>query len=281
MFSTILVPLDGSPEACTALPLATEFARGHDCRLVLVRAEDGAAGRAEAESDLRATVANLMSGFTTVETHVLRGSPAETIVAAIGQYDADAVVMATHARTELGRVFMGSVAEQVIAYSHVPVGLVHPGVTGVTPLRSILVPLDETAGSRRALEVATRLAREQHAEVRLLTVVRPMPGYVARPIPGLKLDALFAPTWQEARQHAEEPLQRTATSLRRHGVHASAHAVIGETAHSIADDARETGADLIVMSTHALVGPLRTMLGSMATSVLREASCPVLLVHRG
>jgi nucleotide-binding universal stress UspA family protein len=280
MFSTILVPLDGSPEACAALPLAAELGGCRDSRLVLVRAEDDAVAQPEAESDLEAAAAMWMTEFADVETHVLSGSPAEVIHHAIDQYGADAVVMATHARTELGRLFVGSIAEHVIADSEVPVGLVHPGVTRVTPLKSILVPLDETPASRHSLEVATRLARERHGALHLLRVVRPLPGYVSRPLPGVNLDGLFASTWQEARRYAEEPLDRAVTSLRRHGIDATADAVIGDTAATILANAQQTGADLIVMSTHALEGPARTLLGSTAAEVIRDAHCPVLLVHR-
>jgi hypothetical protein len=41
------------------------------------------------------------------------------------------------------------------------------------------------------------------------------------------------------------------------------------------------GADLIVMSTHALTGPMRTLLGSVADAVVRGSHRPVLLIRRG
>jgi nucleotide-binding universal stress UspA family protein len=45
--------------------------------------------------------------------------------------------------------------------------------------------------------------------------------------------------------------------------------------------AADTGnADLIVMSTRALTGPGRALLGSTADAVVRAADCPVLLIHR-
>jgi len=91
---------------------------------------------------------------------------------------------------------------------------------------------------------------------------------------------LISPTWQAIRQSAEDMLQKTVTQLRRGGLEAAAHAVIGEAAQGIVSTADNTGADLIVMSTHALRGPARGLLGSVAAAVVREASCPVLLVRR-
>jgi nucleotide-binding universal stress UspA family protein len=49
---------------------------------------------------------------------------------------------------------------------------------------------------------------------------------------------------------------------------------------SIVQLADEHATDLIVMSTHALTGIQRAVMGSVADAVVRSASCPVLLLHR-
>src|SRR5437868_5205988 len=51
-------------------------------------------------------------------------------------------------------------------------------------------------------------------------------------------------------------------------------------ADSIVHAADVAGADLIVLSTRALTGPSRALLGSTADAVVRAAHCPVLLIHR-
>jgi len=277
MFTTILVPLDGTPEAASALPLARALLAGPEPRLILVRVVESTATTSTADEYLRTVVTG--PGPST-ETLVLCGRPGEQIVHAAATHGVDGVVMATHARAELGRLILGSVAEEVVAASPVPVILTHPGATHVTPIRSLLVPLDGSPGSKRALATATQLAREYGAKIDLVTVVRGMPGYVAKPLPGVSLGHLISPTWQAIRQSAEDMLQKTVTQLRRGGLEAAAHAVIGEAAQGIVTTADNTGADLIVMSTHALRGPARGLLGSVAAAVVREASCPVLLVRR-
>lgn len=59
------------------------------------------------------------------ETAVREGPPAETITAASGEFKADLVAMATHARTGLGRLLLGSVAEAVVRQVAVPVLTCH------------------------------------------------------------------------------------------------------------------------------------------------------------
>ena len=53
-----------------------------------------------------------------------------------------------------------------------------------------------------------------------------------------------------------------------------------DVADTIVAMAEEVESDLIVMSTQALTGPARALLGSVADAVVRRAHCPVLLVHR-
>ena len=55
---------------------------------------------------------------------------------------------------------------------------------------------------------------------------------------------------------------------------------IGDPAREILALERQMAADLIVLATHGRKGVRRMLLGSVAEAVLREATCPVLTVHR-
>jgi nucleotide-binding universal stress UspA family protein len=71
-----------------------------------------------------------------------------------------------------------------------------------------------------------------------------------------------------------------AERLRKTGLHVETRALrgeIGSTIHAVSDD---TDTDLVVMSTHALTGPARAVLGSVADAVVRTSHRPVLLVRR-
>ena len=286
MFAKVLVPLDGSLESVAALPLAQTMLGTTAGELVLVRVPDRAtAGHLDShacESYLNQVAGDLSvaGGPARVTTCVLSGTPDQAIVDAVSSLGADLVVMATHGRGELGRLLFGSTAECVVGHSPVPVLVVRPGARQVTHVRTLLVPLDGSPGGRRALAAATRLARQHGARLELITVILAMPGYLKQPLPGVDLGPVIAPAWNSACQEAADVLQRTAERLRRHGIEASAQAVIGEPTREIVRAAELTEADLVVMSTHALAGPARSLLGSVAASVVREAGRPVLLVRR-
>jgi hypothetical protein len=68
--------------------------------------------------------------------------------------------------------------------------------------------------------------------------------------------------------------------LRADGLAIEGVAPIGDVAPTLIMEAEQQAVDLIVMSTHALVGPKRSLLGSVADQVVRTAGCPVLLVRR-
>ena len=55
----------------------------------------------------------------------------------------------------------------------------------------------------------------------------------------------------------------------------------GNVAETIVQVADAGDSDLMVMSTRALIGPARAILGSTADAVVRTAHCPVMLMHRG
>ncbi len=138
----LIVPLDGSPFAEEVLPVALEVAGKLGGELVLlhvvsVSGQAVAAGRQpaglealkdEARDYLRQVADRLATSDAglRVQYEVRVGPAAEAIVAASHDLDASLVVMATHARTGLDRILLGSVAQGVLRHGSIPVLLVHP-----------------------------------------------------------------------------------------------------------------------------------------------------------
>jgi nucleotide-binding universal stress UspA family protein len=290
MLAKILVPLDGSPQAAAAVPLARTFIRSSPSVLTLVRVvEEPSSVRFSASDEARSATAYLeriaaeLAGkhHVTVESRVLLGRPANEIVRLAEEVHACLVVMATHSRNGVSRLLPGSVAEQVVADSPVPVALVRPGGRRVARIRTLLVPVDGSPGGNRALAAATRLAREHAARIELVTVIPGMPGYLQEPLPGIHMGRYLMPTWEAARQDALAMVDRIVHRLGRHGISTAGHALVGgDVAHAIVRTAGEVSADVVVVSTHALVGPARSVLGSVAGAIVRDAGRPVLLVRR-
>ncbi|HYI25308.1 MAG TPA: universal stress protein [Thermomicrobiales bacterium] len=150
MYDRILVPLDGSELASTALVHAKELAKQLDAPLHLIRAIDptvvnrvGTVGMGfdytaidelltEEEQDATAYIDSQVNtlnadGLTTTGV-VLRGYAAAAIDSVAKE--GDVIVMASHGRTGVRRWFLGSVAEEVLRQSQVPVLLIRQSHDG-------------------------------------------------------------------------------------------------------------------------------------------------------
>lgn len=289
MLRKLLVPLDGTPHAASALPPARALARACHASLLLLRvvAEHaerdvgGTSAAAEAEDNLARVAAELRSDSALhVETAVRRGDPAPQILQAITAQNADLVVMTTHGRSGLPRAVLGSVAQQVLAHSPVPVVLYRPGGKRVTAISTILVPVDGSAGGALALGAAVPLARITGAKLVLVQVAVPILSVVAT-TPDSSLSYAYDPAWDdEALAAAQRYVGGLATRLQARGLRAEGRAALGPVVETVDETADQVDADLIVMSTHALAGPARAVLGSVADAVVRTGRHPVLLVKR-
>ncbi len=132
MFKKILVALDGSPTAEQILPRLETLRNGgceiHLLRVAVSRSIAGAdAAKAqlevlrEAEEYLSHVEEKLHEQGLHVESHIRFGHPAEEILDHCQHWHYDLIAMTTHGRSGVSRLLMGSVAENVIRKSAVPV----------------------------------------------------------------------------------------------------------------------------------------------------------------
>lgn len=292
MSKRILVPLDGSRLAETALPSAETLARltGGQLRLISVlemppifaypefRSED----RERAEAYL-ARVSEQAAGRVdgALDTVVREGHVAAEILAEVREWNADLIVMASHGRGGVSRLWLGSIADRCIRHAGRPVLLVpsHPEATGASAapfaIRRIVVPLDGSRLAEGALEPAAELARASGSPLELLRIVS------RAGIPELTTSALSTNVHRaimsEVRASAEKYLDETARTLGERGITVKPRIVEGlRPSHAILDDA---GEDLIVMTTHGLSGLQRALLGSVADQVAHGAKAPVMILR--
>jgi len=138
------------------------------------------------------------------------------------------------------------------------------------PFARILVAIDGSRGSLKALDVAVELARLTDGELLALAVEGPLPAYAATvgEVEEVKRekDAFFGAVGAKARDEAD-----------RAGVELEVELRPGHPAEQITRYGRERDVDLIVVgqSGHSLRGHL---LGSTADRVAHQAHCPVLIV---
>jgi nucleotide-binding universal stress UspA family protein len=140
----------------------------------------------------------------------------------------------------------------------------------------ILVPVDFSAHSERAVRYAASLAGQLGATLELVHVVEdPFTSGAWNP-------ETFIPNVEELLEglmgDAEQRLQTLkATVTDRVGVKTTV--LIGRPSHAIVKYAEEAGAHLIVMGSHGRTGLAHIVMGSVAERVSREAYCPVLTVR--
>jgi nucleotide-binding universal stress UspA family protein len=154
MFQKILVPLDGSDLAEAALAPALELAGLTGGRLVLLRVVPPPPALAMAAADpvtgtglaaayvdpvelveveeevadeyLRELRGRLPGGSAPYVFRLRQGEPAREIVSAAEAEGADLIAMSTHGRAGLERLFLGSVADEVLRRTHIPLLLLRP-----------------------------------------------------------------------------------------------------------------------------------------------------------
>ena len=151
MYTHILVPVDGSPTSDRGLDEAVKLARLTGARLRLIHVVDQlgyAAGmdgfsamtadlipmlREGGEQILRAAKARVEASGVPVETALFDtfgGRVCDLVVAEATRWHADLIVLGTHGRRGVGRVFMGSDAEQIVRLAPTPVLLVRASDAG-------------------------------------------------------------------------------------------------------------------------------------------------------
>lgn len=299
MTRTILVPLDGSPFGESALPLAVSLAQRHGAALALVHVHDaetiehaGApANDLRLDAEMNELMARELADTATrlrqdtqlpITATFLEGLVESTLLERIATTRPWLVVMSSHGRGGLRRMWLGSVADALVRHAEVPVLVVRtPDASPITRVstepafRNILLPLDGSSMAH-VPELAAELGEPGRTTFTLLRVIIPVPTF---PAPG---PAALMPVDSTggAREHAEALAQvgRIADILKQRG-----YLVVQETtvhshpATAILAFSTEQPIDLIALSTHGHGGFKRAILGSVADQVMRGAEVAVLL----
>lgn len=294
MCRSILVPLDGSVFSEYALPLALALVRRSGAQLHLahvlpLRGAVGsgmvgratATGRAAYLEQLAQQVAQ-QAGRAPI-TSVLSGPVVETLLDYARAARCDLMVLTTHGRGALSRLWLGSVADAMVRRSPAPVLLVRPTdslarpAAAEHPFRRVLIPLDGSPLAEAIIEYSIRIGQIMDAEYTLLRVVDP----AVLGVPMADEDAIDPAALQPLQYRAQTYLDRQCDELRARGLRVDAIVTVGVPATAILGYARAHSMDLIAMATHGRGGFSRLLLGSVADKVLRGSSTPLLLHSPG
>ncbi len=262
----ILVPLDGSPLAESALALADLLCRSLEARLTLLTVDtaNGTSGIRETarpgHSYLKQIALQLQESGLKVDFTVESGQPDRVITTVAQDVGADLIVMTTHGRSIIEQFFISDVAERVIRKPGSPVLLIRPTEewhSRHTRFQRLLVGLDGSRSAESALGYAEKFAEVFKSEILLLGV----------PEADFEEEAL------------RKYLETVAQALQGRNLKARTIVTGSGPARTIVAVSESEDADLVILAKSGRGGSHRHVaLGSVVNRLIQTTQRPVLLV---
>lgn len=193
---------------------------------------------------------------------MLADQPSPAIARYAEEQRIDLIVMGTHARGSVGRLLLGSVAEDVVHRAAAPVLLVGPHcrLGHGEALTTLIASIDSSGLSEAIVPAAAFWARALGLHVTLVTVISPDAG-----------DALL-------RGYAQ--VEQLSKSLNEQGIAADWEVLHGkDPARAISRYAADVPGSIMALITYARTDGARDALGSAAVELVHESPVPVLVMH--
>lgn len=319
MFQRILIPLDGSARAEKAIPVAARLARASGGTILLAQIAtipimyESYGGSSDIGEIINTEIENAEDYLETmaqseklagikVETNVLVGAPAQTLLSMATSFKADLIVMTSQGKTSIKRWVLGSVAQKIARHSPIPVlVLQQSGTTPVTvgtrrdssPVRA-LVTLSGSVLAKTALEATAQLVAALSAPnagaLHLLRIVKPLA------FDEKNVNAEYIQQMQEQGLHKARTYMRSIVEHLREGPTGKLNLTItwsvalgddvADTIIQVAEIGEDAGSrgvpgrcDMIAMATHGRAGFQHWVLGSVTERVLSATRLPLLIVR--
>lgn len=286
----ILFPTDFSPRADEAMLHAAFMARHYGAVLHVLHIYDvtssrPASGPDEGEPDFkrrlqkRAEQIRELYGGSDIDvtTDVRTGeAPAPEIVQYAAEENIDMIVVGTHGRRGVRRIFLGSVAEEIVRSAPCPVYAIRQDDRLPEPRipNRVIVPVDFSEFGLLAMRAAKRFVADD-GEIILMHAVE---EFVPPGVYGLEYPSYHEMS-AEIERHARAEMEQMAASVLGDRVQYRIDIRTGYAPTAVVEYADDIDADLIVMSTHGRSGIERMLLGSVTERVVRTSSRPVLVVR--
>lgn len=201
-------------------------------------------------------------------------SPAEAILLFADAWKPDLIVIGSRGWSWLGRAFLGSTAEKVLAHAKTDVRLCHPRPASKDAAIRILVAVDGSHDSRQAVVAIGNRAWPAGTKIRLVAAMERFAW--AEAMVRAEAAGVIRPggdprrwTWMEGY------LNGTVTRFKAQGLDASAAILEGDPRHVLLAEADTFGADCICMGRRGVTGFKRLLLGSVSGAVASHAPCSV------
>lgn len=280
----ILCPVDLSPVSVTAVDYATSLAKSYGAAVYLLHVVSPIVPGFEYAVDIREVaqslkersteemgklVAKLEDTSVIAGVEVRVGNVYDEIKTAIETVGPDIVLMGTHRRGGVERLFRGSTVEKLLRHSPAPIVTVPPEVRRHSPtssFRRILVATDFSEGTDEAMAYGLSLAQENQSRVTLLHVIND---------PAVDLSAAYR---VQVIGTIQKQLEDMVPAETRNWCEVVTRFETGTPYRNILRTLETDEVDLVVMNIHSKGLFARALIGSTAERVVRAATCPVMLI---
>ena len=290
-YKRILVPLDGSPRAETALQPALQLSKALSAEITLVRVVPTLKLVApfiqvdltskDAHDEQKRLAGNYLKGVqmlnkdeaVIIKTAVVSGRAGGGVIEYAKENEMDLIVLSSHGGTGIGRWRYGEIAMKLLLNAPCST-LVVRADDDHQPLqfKRILIPLDGSEDAERAIESTAMMANKMGAETILFRVTAPVQMAVGA-------DNAKALTSQ-IRKQVERYLQTVRKRFEGVQPNINTQVETGPIAHSILAYAQDHHIDLIALTAHGASGEEAVSpLGGVADKVMRGASQAVLIIR--
>jgi len=263
MVKKILTALDGSKTSESVLPYLETLLASEDADVTLVQVVTTSGKIEQAAGYLHRIAAGLRAKGAVIDTRVRTGKPAAALVDLAVRGGYSLLLMCSRGKAGLKKILLGSVAEEVLRRSPIPVLIVHPLAkpTGKVRLKRIVVPLDGSQRSGTILPHVASLAKATGARLLFMTTVEP-----------------HARTEYPVEVVANN-LFREQKRLHKEGIPTQIAIRYGDPVAEILSFGDAQNADMVALSTHGRSGVERALYGSVTESVLRKGKLPLLILR--
>jgi nucleotide-binding universal stress UspA family protein len=292
MFKNILVPLDGSNLSEASLGPAAYLAKTLKSQVTLFHVIEQAAPTEihkerhltqpeEANAYLQEVAKHAFPTNIEVKTHVHTAAVSNVAFSIVDHKPDlayDLIVICTHGRGGVRDLLFGSIAQQVVATGTIPLLVIKTKIPSFE-LKKILIPLDPDSIHDASLVVAESLAKSFKAEFHLLSIIPTLSTLGDEQSAAGNLMPATTHAYLDLKvDNVKKDLQTHIDTLDKDNVKVTAEVARGDPASLIVKAAEQSGADMVILSTHRKAGMGAFWARSVAPKVAQKTKTPLLLI---
>lgn len=291
----VLVAYDGSPGAERARDLVANLALAEGSSITLVTVLEPAldvigaqgfadgSGAAEAGALLIADLQEMLASAAArlphqyrVDTRVIRGRPASSLLAEAEQMKPDLIVVGSRGHGPFASILLGSVSTELVDHAPCPVL-----VARRSTLERVVIGTDGSDSAQHAIDVVNRWPWLASLPITVASVVPRSESWATAVSPALIAEwpQALGDMDREAQEQARRSADTAVNVLVEAGHAATPEVRCGDAADQLIAVADSRGADLIVIGSRGLTGWSRLLLGSVARKIVLHARQSVLVVR--